>query len=175
MTTELQRGSADQTVLRADAAQASLSVRFSDTELPLGAELVTHRSGYSHHGIYVGDGKVVHYAGLCRSLRRGPVEEISVERFAGGHEVSVKVNPLARYVGPEAVRRARSRLGENRYRLLTNNCEHFCTWCLYGKGHSEQVQACLAHPRLAWRALTCLAKVLVDMRLHGTHGAAWTA
>jgi Lecithin retinol acyltransferase len=26
----------------------------------------------------------------------------------------------------EVMRRARSRLGEDRYRLLSNNCEHFC-------------------------------------------------
>ena len=25
---------------------------------------------------------------------------------------------------------ARSRLGERSYRILTNNCEHFCEWCL---------------------------------------------
>ena len=43
-------------------------------EPPMGAHLVTPRRRYCHHGIYVGDGKVVHYAGLSRSLRRGPVE-----------------------------------------------------------------------------------------------------
>jgi len=38
------------------------------------------------------------------------------------------------------VARARSRLGENRYRLTTNNCEHFCEWCLSGESRSEQVE-----------------------------------
>jgi hypothetical protein len=33
----------------------------------------------------------------------------------------------------------RSRLGENDYRLLTNNCEHFCNWCLSGVSLSAQV------------------------------------
>jgi hypothetical protein len=58
----------------------------------------------------------------------------------------------------EAVARARSRLGENHYHLLTNNCEHFCTWCLLGQARSEQVETCLRHPRLA------LATVLQLMR-----------
>jgi hypothetical protein len=172
MTTLLQRASLDQAVLCADAVQVSLRSVPADDQWPLGAELVTRRTGYTHHGIYVGHGKVVHYAGLCRSSCRGPVEEISIERFAAGREVAVKANPLAIYVGPETVRRARSRLGENRYRLLTNNCEHFCSWCLYGRACSEQIQACFVQPRLAWQALSCLAKVFIRTRLHGMGHAA---
>jgi Lecithin retinol acyltransferase len=38
------------------------------------------------------------------------------------------------------VRRARSRIGEDDYRLLTNNCEHFCNWCLCGVSRSAQVE-----------------------------------
>lgn len=49
----------------------------SDTlhDLPPGAHLTTPRRGYVHHGIYAGDGRVVHYAGFSRILRRGPVEK----------------------------------------------------------------------------------------------------
>lgn len=83
-----------------------------EDELPLGTHLVTERRGYSHHGIYIGGGKVVHYAGFCASLRCGPVEEISLERFASGHGFSVQLEPCARYIGMEAVQRALSRLGE---------------------------------------------------------------
>ncbi|HEY3657444.1 MAG TPA: hypothetical protein VGL34_20920 [Steroidobacteraceae bacterium] len=32
--------------------------------------------------------------------------------------------------------------------LLTNNCEHFCEWCLCGTARSFQVEAWLARPRL---------------------------
>ncbi len=39
----------------------------------------------------------------------------------------------------EIVRRAWSRIGESRYQLLSNNCEHFCHWCLFGESRSEQV------------------------------------
>ena len=52
-------------------------------ELPLGAHLVSSRGPYSHHGVYVGDGKVVHYAGLADGLKAGPVEEADLEVFAG--------------------------------------------------------------------------------------------
>jgi hypothetical protein len=58
------------------------------SEPPIGAHIVTRRQGYTHHGIYAGVGRVVHYAGLSRGLRRGPVEETSLSRFAAGHRDS---------------------------------------------------------------------------------------
>lgn len=133
-------------------------------EPPLGAHLVTQRRGYSHHGIYVGNARVVHYAGLCSQLHAGPIEELSLEHFGAGHDIQVRAEPLPRYTGDEAVRRARSRLGENRYRLLSNNCEHFCTWCLYGEAHSEQVRQSAIHPMRALRALGSLLSVWWDSR-----------
>ncbi|MBN3788842.1 lecithin retinol acyltransferase family protein [Burkholderia sp. Ac-20353] len=135
----------------AEAIADAASLPVCDDALPLGAHLVSDRNGYSHHGIYVGDGRVVHYAGLCASLHRGPIEEVTLERFAAGHSVRIVPHPYAAYAGRTAVLRARSRLGENRYRLLTNNCEHFCTWCVEGTGHSEQVRTCVMHPRTALR------------------------
>jgi len=38
------------------------------------------------------------------------------------------------------VERAKSRLGEHSYNLLTNNCEHFARWCVTGQHRSVQVQ-----------------------------------
>jgi len=134
----------------------------STIDLPIGAHLVTQRRGYEHHGIYVGNGRVVHYAGFASSAHRGPVEEVELTRFAAGHPLTIRPTPSARYAGDEAVRRARSRLGENHYRLLTNNCEHFCAWCLLGESRSEQVHCCLRHPRAGMRALVCLVKAFVE-------------
>jgi hypothetical protein len=111
---------------------------------PLGSHVVTPRRGYLHHGIYVGDGNVVHYAGLARSLRRGPVEETSLARFARGNPVWSRCDVPAQFDSAEVVLRARSRVGEDSYRLLTNNCEHFCEWCLRGEPRSYQVEALLA-------------------------------
>jgi hypothetical protein len=41
--------------------------------------------------------------------------------------------------------RARSRLGESRYRLLTNNCEHFCSWAL-----RDECERLRALQRMVW-------------------------
>lgn len=127
-------------------------------EPALGAHLVSPRGGYSHHGIYVGNGNVVHYAGLARSLHPGPVEEATMTSFAAGHEVRIEPSYRPTYEEKEAVDRARSRLGENRYSLLTNNCEHFCAWCLYGHAHSKQVDECLAHPCAVAHVATSLLR-----------------
>ncbi|MBC8747320.1 hypothetical protein OKW43_001487 [Paraburkholderia sp. WC7.3g] len=151
---------------------AACDTASSTIDLPIGSHLVTQRNGYEHHGIYVGNGRVVHYSGFAGSAHRGPVEEVELTRFAAGHSLSVRATPSAIYAGAEAVRRARSRLGENRYRLLTNNCEHFCAWCLLGESRSEQVHCCLCHPRTGVRALLCLVKAFVDSGTRNQHGVA---
>ncbi|GCB05177.1 lecithin retinol acyltransferase family protein [Ralstonia sp. SET104] len=124
-----------------------------DTVLPVGAHLVAERDGYEHHGIYVGNGQVIHYAGFSRRQRRGPVERISIGSFACGFAVSIQRDASPCYNGDEVARRAGSRLGESDYRLLTNNCEHFCSWCLFGECRSAQVEACLKSPLRAARTL----------------------
>jgi hypothetical protein len=50
----------------------------------------------------------------------------------------------------EVIARARSRVGEDCYRLLTNNCEHFCEWCLRGEHRSYQVEALLTRLRVVY-------------------------
>ena len=142
--------------VRFSACERALSVReFSgdwlmvdSQEPPLGSQLVTPRRGYLHHGIYVGARTVVHYSGLARGLRRGPVEEVSFANFARGQRVWVRSDAPSEFDVREIIGRARSRVGEDRYRLLTNNCEHFCEWCLRGTARSFQVEAWLAHPGL---------------------------
>ena len=131
----------------------------AEAELPIGAHIVTRRHGYAHHGIYVGVGKIVHYAGLSRGLRRGPVEEISLSHFAAGHPVSIVSGSPTEFEGWEVARRARSRIGEDNYRILTNNCEHFCEWCLRGQPRSYQIDAWLTLPS---RALHMSLRLLAD-------------
>ncbi|MBR3679558.1 MAG: lecithin retinol acyltransferase family protein [Oscillospiraceae bacterium] len=43
----------------------------------------------------------------------------------------------------ETVNRAKSRIGETHYNLLTNNCEHFAIWCKTGVNESLQVSEML--------------------------------
>jgi hypothetical protein len=118
--------------------------------------MVTPRRGYTHHGIYVGRGRVVQYGGLSRGLGRGPVEEVSLSQFAHGRPIWLRLEELRWSNRDEVVRRARSRLGENRYNLLTNNCEHFCQWCVRGEHRSDQVDELIFRYLRAWHGLIAL-------------------
>ena len=108
-------------------------------EPPLGAHIVTPRRWYTHHGIYVGAGQVIQYGGLSLGLRRDPVEEVPLSKFAQGHPVSVRLTGSPWFDPYEVARRARMRQGEDCYSVLTNNCEHFCEWCVRGEHRSYQV------------------------------------
>lgn len=110
-------------------------------EWPLGAHLVSPRRGYAHHGIYAGHGLVIHYAGFSRGWQPGPVEEVALDRFRMGRPIAVRDNAGARHVGAACVERARQRIGENRFSLWNNNCEHFCNWCVHGNSRSAQIDA----------------------------------
>ncbi len=91
-------------------------------EYELGAHLVTPRWGFEHHGLYAGNGRVIQYTGFKSLFRVGPVEEVPLAEFSRGRPISVK------------------RLGEDLYRLVSNNCEHFVEWCISGLSRSYQVE-----------------------------------
>jgi len=133
----------------------------SGTEEPaLGAHLVTPRLAFAHHGIYVGGGHIVHYGALARQFRRAAVEEVSLALFAHGHAVFVRPHAAPRFDCHEVIRRARSRLGENRYGLLRNNCEHFCEWCVQGVSRSLQVERALTFPHAVRRTIRAILALL---------------
>lgn len=127
------------TLLESSLSRGDHALAVSE-EPPLGAHLVTPRIGYIHHGIYVGDGKVMHCGAVSRFLPRGPVEEVSLRDFCRGRTVAVRGGVPAKFTAQQVINRAKSRLGEKRYRLLTNNCEHFCEWCLRGQQRSYRVE-----------------------------------
>jgi hypothetical protein len=111
-----------------------------------GTHVVTDRTLYAHHGIYVGDGRVVHYAGLCNGWQSGLIEEVSLEEFADGERILAVPHSSRAFSDAEIVARARSRLGEDMYHLLRNNCEHFCQWCVTGRKRSWQVREWMSLP-----------------------------
>ncbi|HWS65961.1 MAG TPA: lecithin retinol acyltransferase family protein [Steroidobacteraceae bacterium] len=141
-------------------------------EPPIGAHLITTRRGYTHHGIYAGHGSVVHYAGLARDFRPGPVEEVPLERFANGRPIHIECRSTPALNDRDIVSRARSRLGENRYRLLTNNCEHFSEWSRFGISRSPQVERWLGSALLVTRTLVAnIGRGLARFRSEGRMGA----
>ncbi len=105
----------------------------------IGSHLISPRGRYDHHGIYSGNGKVIHYGGLADGLSSAPIEEVLLSNFSKGNDVFVKIHPQPAFDSKEILRRAKSRLGENAYSIFLNNCEHFCNWCILDKSESHQI------------------------------------
>lgn len=110
---------------------------------PTGSHLVVGRGIYTHHGIYIGSDQVIHYAGMVSGIDKGCVESTSLEVFSQGKSIRIKTHQKTAFSGPQICRRAKSRVGENSYNFLFNNCEHFATWCVTGDHSSEQVDAAI--------------------------------
>ncbi len=97
---------------------------------------------YTHHGIDMGDGTVIHfsgeplhfqYAAICRS----PIEDF----LAGGKCRKVSYSEDTGLRSPEeAAACAASFLGEKNYDPWFRNCEHFATYCKTGVWKSHQVR-----------------------------------
>ena len=96
---------------------------------------------FHHHGIDLGDGTVAHYL-EGREILRSPIKE-----FCNGERIKVVLHtrPLPTAL---TVQRATSRIGEQSYNLLFNNCEHFANWCKTGQHRSKQMEDCLKQSRL---------------------------
>ena len=112
---------------------------FFDKQIKAGDHLITERLSYTHHGIYLGNNKVIHYSGLANGLRAGPVEITDLSTFSQGKSTYVMQHNSRTFSHRQTIKRARSRLSEDKYNLLLNNCEHFINWCIYGKASSPQV------------------------------------
>jgi hypothetical protein len=100
--------------------------------------------GYTHHGIDLGEGAVIHFSGEpTGSKLTACVMHSTLEEFADGGEV--KIRPYAKRLdAEETVQRAESRLGECGYNVLNNNCEHFARWCVTDRHASAQVNGVFA-------------------------------
>ena len=107
--------------------------------LRIGDHLLSPRRFITHHGIYVGNRQVIHYAGLTSGLQGGPVKVSALEEFLEGHPYTVREYKTRTYSREESLERARTRIGEDRSHPVLNNCEHFVTWCITGKTRSTQV------------------------------------
>jgi hypothetical protein len=100
---------------------------------------VTRPLGYTHHGIDCGDDTVIHFTGepgkkSDAAVARTSMGDFALDSIVHVREYSQKDDPVV------VVSRAESKLGSREYNLVTNNCEHFATWCCTGKTASQQVR-----------------------------------
>ena len=82
-------------------------------------------TAYTHHGLYLGFGMVVHYD-------FHEITIVTIDEFSNGRKI-YKVNSPVSYSPEMVMARAATRIGEHQYNLMTNNCEHFVRWCRNGQ------------------------------------------
>jgi len=105
-----------------------------------GSHIYVCRALYSHHGIYDGEGNVIHYTKLPDGQIK--VDIVLFSEFSNGEQVYLRkyLRKDIKYSRDEIVRRASLRFGESLYDVQANNCEQFCIWAVTGKHHSTQVE-----------------------------------
>ena len=108
--------------------------------MAIGDQLSVSHGLYTHHGIDMGDGTVIHYGQGLADLENATVEVVTFEEFSIGKSVTV-IQSESCFEGTIIAERAISRLGENCYDVFDNNCEHFANWCRSGKATSTQAAA----------------------------------
>lgn len=85
---------------------------------------------------------MIHYSGFHEFGKKGCISITSLSEFCDGEEAREYSNAnmlhRSKFTPNEIVCRAESRLGEDSYNLLFNNCEHFCNWCTHDDDYSYQ-------------------------------------
>ena len=103
---------------------------------------------YFHYAVYVGNGRIIHYAsdtgdwGEHIYIHEAPLKEFThddpIIKICTYPEDST-LPGYHLYSAEETVERARSRLGEEKYDLFFNNCEHFAVWCKTNISNCRQI------------------------------------
>jgi hypothetical protein len=110
-----------------------------------GDQIRVNRGLYYHHGIYVDDSHVIQFGSPTNELNPATAEVmiVSLDTFLRDSLLEVRVlndNELKEVRTPnEIVNYAMSKLGTKGYSIISNNCEHFASECLFGKRESDQV------------------------------------
>ena len=111
----------------------------SEKDLNLGDHIYVRRRVYSHHGIYAGDGTVIHYTGEEKEKKDPLIRETDIEAFLKDGKLRRR-DYKKRLPPSETLSLAKKHLSDNSYSLVFNNCEHFVTYCATGKRKSRQLR-----------------------------------
>ena len=116
-------------------------MRLIEKDLNSAGHIFVRRKGllYSHHGIYAGEGNVIHFKGAEKEKRDPAVIITDIYNFLNGGKLRRR-DYKERLPYSESLRIAREHLSKKGYSLRVNNCEHFATYCATGNKKSRQVR-----------------------------------
>lgn len=126
----------DESRLKYKFADSKAFAMYCKTGLHIGDHIYIDCDSYEHHGIYYDNDKVAHYIGTKKGTR---ISITSLRGFSSRRKIRIKRYRKC-YQPKRVVGRAKRRLGEKKYHLIFNNCEHFARWCKTGRHKSEQVE-----------------------------------
>ena len=101
----------------------------------------------THHAIYLGNGRIMHFTGGVTDKANATVRIDTLARLhkftqSIGHtacRIEVIPHPPNALPRDKIIERAISREGEVGYNLFSKNCEHVVLWCINGEEQSLQV------------------------------------
>ncbi len=116
-------------------------MQLTSNDLEHGDHIYVKRTGrfYSHHGIYTGEGTVIHYKGEEKEKKDPMVMETDLAGFLKGGKLKRR-EYKKRLPLPDTLKIAKEQLSIRDYSLAFNNCEHFATFCATGKKKSKQIR-----------------------------------
>lgn len=123
---------------------------YYNREISIGDHIKTYRCKgiYSHHGVYIGENKVIHFTGELRDgLIAGlqnhmhMIEYETLDNFELGNK-SIIVNNISKHINyKDFVKSTQKYLGPKQYNLITYNCEHFANEITRESCKSDQVNS----------------------------------
>ncbi len=124
----------------------SINEKWDYTEPFPGAQIRAARPSYYHHGIYIGDDKVIHFGegnsdtdiqnAEANTVHISDLSEFLCGAFPEVRSYSIKEKLILRK-STAIVAEAKKMLGSKGYNLITNNCEHFSNLCAFGVKYSK--------------------------------------
>ena len=96
---------------------------------------------YYHYGIYVDDDTIIQYGRFDDMLKKNAsdievlitnISDFSFKKFVEVYNYSLK-EKLKKNKPDIVIEKAMSRLGEQKYNIVNNNCEHFVYECVFNK------------------------------------------
>jgi len=133
-----------------------------------GDHIYVKRAGYTHHGIEIADGLVVHRSTSDGTKSGSSIRRTTIEEFCDGGVAQIRLYGT-RLPPEDAIARAESMLGQTGYDLIGDNCEHFATWCVTGAHSSRQVETAVSGIRVLGLgvAVPSAGMVLITTLGHG--------
>ena len=121
---------------------------------------------YTHHGIDMGDGTVMHFSGEPLRQRQAKVCREAMDTFLEGGKAKVVRYGDAAQDPDVVIETAETEMGKTGYRLLFGNCEHFACYCVTGQWRSRQATRAIAGATMALAGTVALGtSVMVLKRL----------